>query len=280
MMSELVHLEQTIERRLKDAWFETGLHYGRIRDEKLFRQNEWANWLDYCPGRWDRAANAIDEQIARAREIAEMVEISTISEQYLPSRMSYAKELAKLKTPEDRAQVWQRVLDQSNGAGITAKVVKAEVSRYIDAKNQDWITLSEWEAGKRWHGGLSDKTMNKVNENIEWAEWSWNPVTGCLHNCAYCYARDIADRFYQSKFEPAYRPARLSMPANTTSKQTPRWAGDTGHRNVFTCSMADLFGKWVPEEWITQVIDTIAGNPQWTFLLLTKFPIRMAEFRQ
>jgi pyruvate-formate lyase-activating enzyme len=27
--------------------------------------------------------------------------------------------------------------------------------------------------------------------------WSWNPVTGCLHDCPYCYARDIANRFYR-----------------------------------------------------------------------------------
>lgn len=26
---------------------------------------------------------------------------------------------------------------------------------------------------------------------IDWAESSWNPVTGCLHGCEYCYARGI-----------------------------------------------------------------------------------------
>lgn len=30
---------------------------------------------------------------------------------------------------------------------------------------------------------------------IDWADASWNPVTGCLHGCAYCYARRIAERF-------------------------------------------------------------------------------------
>ena len=30
---------------------------------------------------------------------------------------------------------------------------------------------------------------------IDWADASWNPVTGCLHGCAYCYARKIAERF-------------------------------------------------------------------------------------
>ena len=30
---------------------------------------------------------------------------------------------------------------------------------------------------------------------IDWAESTWNPVTGCNHDCAYCYARNIARRF-------------------------------------------------------------------------------------
>jgi protein gp37 len=55
-------------------------------------------------------------------------------------------------------------------------------------------------------------------------------------------------------------------------------ATDTRYRNVFTCSMADLFGRWVPAEWINAVFDTVRANPQWNFLFLTKFPKRMAEF--
>lgn len=30
---------------------------------------------------------------------------------------------------------------------------------------------------------------------IEWADSTWNPVTGCKHGCEYCYARRIAERF-------------------------------------------------------------------------------------
>lgn len=30
---------------------------------------------------------------------------------------------------------------------------------------------------------------------IDWCDSTWNPVTGCLHGCAYCYARKIAERF-------------------------------------------------------------------------------------
>lgn len=33
------------------------------------------------------------------------------------------------------------------------------------------------------------------NTKIDWCDSSWNPVTGCLHDCEYCYARGIANRF-------------------------------------------------------------------------------------
>src|SRR5215831_19024301 len=55
-------------------------------------------------------------------------------------------------------------------------------------------------------------------------------------------------------------------------------ATDIAFRNVFVCSMADLFGKWVPVEWIEAVLRVVRENPQWNFLFLTKFPVRMAEF--
>ena len=43
--------------------------------------------------------------------------------------------------------------------------------------------------------------------------------------------------------------------------------------------MADLFGRWVPEEWINAVLNVIRENPQWNYLMLTKFPIRMSQFK-
>lgn len=148
----------------------------------------------------------------------------------------------------------------------------------------EYVTLAQWdEAGKdvrkqilRTEGDAKFNAQGD-NENIEWALWSWNPVTGCLHNCPYCYARDIADRFYVQKFEPSLWPARLNAPANTTFPED-RAAEWMGHKNVFVCSMADLFGRWVPKEWIDAVLSACRNAPQWNFLFLTKFPIRMAEF--
>src|SRR5262249_52669125 len=116
-------------------------------------------------------------------------------------------------------------------------------------------------------------------DGIEWAQWSWNPVTGCKHDCPYCYARDFAQRYrdiYPHGFEPAFRPYLLHAPRNT--KVPEQAVPDTRFKNVFTCSMAVLFGRWVHAEWIKAVFAAMRENPQWNFLCLTKFPQRMAEF--
>lgn len=151
---------------------------------------------------------------------------------------------------------------------------------------QDYIALEGFkmmspEIQNAWLNFPPEKnTGKKFNQqegsHIEWAHWSWNPITGCKHNCPYCYARDIANRFYPTQFEPTLWPERLYAPRNTP---LPREAQtDIGYKNVFTCSMADLFGRWVPQSWIETVLQVVADNPQWNFLFLTKFPIRMAEF--
>lgn len=118
-------------------------------------------------------------------------------------------------------------------------------------------------------------TFNLTNDNIQWAAWSWNPVTGCRHGCPYCYARDIANRFYPEKFEPTYRPERLAAPLNTP-QIGPRWQGDQGYNGVFVCSMADLFGEWVPQDWIDAILTVVKDSPQWNFIFLTKNPARLA----
>ena len=153
----------------------------------------------------------------------------------------------------------------------------------------DWQRMTTEERQQRVQVIPSDKTFNRqvmnreqdesMDEsvgNFEWAKWSWNPVSGCRHDCPFCYARDIANRFYAQGFVPTLYPDRLNAPRNT--KVPSAAEKDLSLKNVFTCSMADLFGRWVPAEWIEAVIQQVRDNPQWNFLFLTKFPKRLAEF--
>lgn len=136
---------------------------------------------------------------------------------------------------------------------------------------------------------------------IDWADATWNPVTGCLHGCEYCYARRIAERFgeheyqkpghklihelefptaivgdldkpakitpYPYNFEPTFHRYRLDIPAH--------WKKP---RNIFVCSMADLFGEWVPDAWIQEVFKACEEAPQHRYLFLTKNPKRYESY--
>lgn len=125
-------------------------------------------------------------------------------------------------------------------------------------------------------------TFNETTgEGISWAAWSWNPVTGCLHGCDYCYARSIAARYvdtYPAGFTPVFHHdpdngyTRLDAPANTVIPAAHR--NDEAYERVFVCSMADLYGRWVPDEWIKQVHESMLATPSWQYILLTKFPAR------
>lgn len=127
---------------------------------------------------------------------------------------------------------------------------------------------------------------------IDWCDASWNPVTGCLHDCKYCYARRIARRFSGGfgHFPPMGH--ELSEPLKKNGKVIPYPFGfdPTLHkyrldepkkwkrpRTIFVCSMADLFGEWVPEEYIESVFDACDAAPQHRYLFLTKNPKRYIE---
>ena len=129
------------------------------------------------------------------------------------------------------------------------------------------------------------------NTRIDWADASWNPVTGCLHGCEYCYARRIAERFGIKPFGYV-EPTELLEPVVLKEKAEPYPLGfsPTFHRyrldepqhwkkprNIFVCSMADLFGDWVPDEWIKEVFEACEQAPQHRYLFLTKNGKRYIE---
>lgn len=125
--------------------------------------------------------------------------------------------------------------------------------------------------------------MNKTK--IEWCDSTWNPVTGCLHGCHYCYARSISKRFGYIENQREYEYKQLHVVEEKMSSPYPYIFQPTLHKyrleepkkkgkqqNIFVCSMADLFGNWIPDEWITDVFKVCADAPQHNYLFLTKNP--------
>lgn len=117
--------------------------------------------------------------------------------------------------------------------------------------------------------------MNKTK--IAWTERTWNPVTGCTkysEGCRHCYAEVMAKRLqgmgqkrYANGFELTLHPEALNEPKKVKEPSM-----------FFVCSMADLFHKDVPFEYIDKVMETIEACPQHVFQLLSKRPERMNEY--
>ena len=151
-----------------------------------------------------------------------------------------------------------------------------------------------------------------IKTKIDWADATWNPVTGCLHGCEYCYARRIAERFRPEYVSGMYgtNESEVSSRTNYELKEPMRrcrYESDgvkllyektaypfgfvpTFHRyrleepqrwkkprNIFVCSMADLFGEWVPDAWIREVFEACEAAPQHRYLFLTKNGKRYKE---
>ena len=148
--------------------------------------------------------------------------------------------------------------------------------------------------------------MNKTK--IDWCDMTWNPVSGCLNDCPYCYARSIAKRFaggghdidgYNFRderevlvdidlYEPEYhycsdkgKYIKAAYPAGFTPTfhryrlEEPQKAKKP--QTIFVCSMGDLFAKNISDEWIDTVLEACSRAPQHRYLFLTKNPIRYLE---
>lgn len=146
--------------------------------------------------------------------------------------------------------------------------------------------------------------MNK--SKIDWCDHTWNPITGCHHQCPYCYARTMTKRFsgdiklnlaedrhrvyennstlsvfildepfparngrilpYPFGFAPTYHRYRLDAPSKKL----------VGCK-IFVGAMADVFGSWIPEEWILEIFEACRQAPQHQYIFLTKNPKRYVE---
>ena len=150
---------------------------------------------------------------------------------------------------------------------------------------------------------------------IDWCDATWNPVTGCLHGCEYCYARRIAERFggyicgnhfknagtdgadIWELSEPMFLPDLPNTPEEKQGqgRKAPYPFGfaptfrrykldEPQHwkkpRTIFVCSTADLFGDWVPDKWIQKVFKACDKAPQHRYLFLTKNPKRYREIHE
>ena len=113
-----------------------------------------------------------------------------------------------------------------------------------------------------------------MSTKIEWADESWNPVTGCTkvdEGCRNCYAERMSKRLRGRCGYPADDPFRVTLHPDRLKKPL-HWRKP---RRVFVNSMSDLFHKDVPSSFISDVWDQMIFAPQHQYMILTKrFPAK------
>jgi protein gp37 len=145
--------------------------------------------------------------------------------------------------------------------------------------------------------------MNKQGKGkIEYLDYTFNPVTGCLHGCDYCYARDITKRFgggdclnewglkEMPKFTGKGYVLDTPMYKQTKARKMvmdpyPFGFAPTFHRYrlnellqakkpsiIGVVYMGDIGGRWVPQEWFNEVMDTCFKVSRHKYIFLTKDP--------
>jgi protein gp37 len=108
--------------------------------------------------------------------------------------------------------------------------------------------------------------MNK--SNIEFCDYTWNPIVGCGFHCPYCYARRFNNRFNAGDFNtPRFHPNRLADPSKVKKGS-----------DIFVCSMADIFSPGVEASWLEQILRVVRENPHHTFKFLSKAPANYRNF--
>jgi DNA repair photolyase len=99
-----------------------------------------------------------------------------------------------------------------------------------------------------------------------------NPYTGCEHGCPWCYAEHLIlegrlknlPKYRACGFLPTFHPEVLKG-------YSPR------AKQLFVCSLGDLFGKWVSEEYQKAILRWLLRSNAQNILLLTKNPARYLE---
>ncbi len=114
---------------------------------------------------------------------------------------------------------------------------------------------------------------------IEWTDVTWNPITGCSkvsEGCVNCYAERMAKRLGGRFGYPKDNPFSV-----TFHKDRLQEIDKVTNKDIFVCSMGDLFHEDVKNEWLVDVFAemlTCAFFEKHRFFILTKRPERMAAF--
>jgi hypothetical protein len=123
----LAELETVIERGL-GTFVEVGLALLEIREARLYREQGYERFEDYCQQRWSFTYRR-SHQLIEAASVVASLGMNNCSD--LPANEAQARELTRLKNPEAQAEVWQEVEAESGIEHVTAQRVREAVDRRL-----------------------------------------------------------------------------------------------------------------------------------------------------
>lgn len=249
---------QWSKRELTESqWEEIGDTLVRIDQASQFWIGDWLERSDVWGNKYTEAAELLDKPektLEHYAYVSRNVQISIRME-----NLKWAHHQLVASLDESEQVYW---LGRAVNHNLTVKELREAIKA---AKDKTWYTIPEWESmgDQAWEDILNHKSDTQFNKqdttSIEWPQWSWNPITGCKHDCPYCYARDIANRFYPQKFEPAIYPSRLWAPVNTTVPSKAESEFDPPIYNIRKQQTAFTFFGLLPEPALVRPDHSSAG---------------------
>ena len=125
----LGHLERTIRDGLM-TFYAVGIALAIIRDKKLYKQRGFKTFDDYCHKVWGMSRPYAYETLRASQVVQNLSGIPDIPK--LPSSVSQALPLTKLKTADEQIEVWREIISKHEQP--TEKEVKEEVNKHLPHK--------------------------------------------------------------------------------------------------------------------------------------------------
>jgi protein gp37 len=130
-----------------------------------------------------------------------------------------------------------------------------------------WVAGDDGTPGATWN---PIRARNKITGKIGWH------CVKVSQGCRECYAEKM--NIWRGNGVPfaADKTGQGELLLDEKILEQPlRWKRG---RRIFVCSMSDLFGEFVPENFIDEIFEMMAHSPQHTFIVLTKRARRMKEY--
>lgn len=131
----------------------------------------------------------------------------------------------------------------------------------------EWTKSADGVEGSTWN---PIRAVNKATSRVGWH------CTHVSEGCRNCYAETMNIRLGTGlPFKPGHEKDIELFMDKGMLKRPIQW---TRPRSIFVGSMTDLFGEFVPDEWIDDVFAVMLSAPHHTYQILTKRPDRMLTY--